>query len=135
VLGFLTFCAYCSYRKIFFFTEVDDLAFDPIIRLLACAVADRAFANSVESMEDLFRLRTTSKKPHWQLHWNTDSLKRPIFREPVKTVRGWETSPTKGLTYARLRQHLNRLGEHTGFEQMLNAYSIRRGVGNAVESR
>jgi Protein of unknown function (DUF3435) len=135
VLCFLIFCVNPSYRKIFCFTEVDDLAFDPIIRLLACAVADRAFANDINSMEQLFRLRTTKEDPHPQLCWNADSLKRPIFREAVKTVRGWETSPDKGLTYATLRRHLNRIGEHTGFEQMLNPYNIRRGVGNAVESR
>ena len=106
--------------------EVDDLVFDPIILLLNLAVLDRAFINSIRSMQDLLRLRPGKGKPHLQLHWHPDKRKTPICREPVNTVNGRETSPDKGLTNATFRRHLNRLGEHAGFEQIVNAYAESR---------
>jgi hypothetical protein len=105
------------------------------MRVLAFAVADCAFVNNIKSVADLFRLRPPKEKKHLEFHWHSSKLDTPIFREPVYTVNGRETSPTKGLTYATHRRNTNRLGEHTGFDLAFNGYSMRRGAGNAIESK
>lgn len=130
----MTFAKY-SGRKWFCFTEVDELVLDPIIRVLTLAVADRAFVNNITSVADLFQLKPAKAKKHLELRWHQSKLDTPIFREPVYTVNGRETSPTKGLTYATHRRNTNRLGEHAGFDLAFNGYSTRRGAGNAVESK
>jgi hypothetical protein len=60
-------------------------------------------------------------------------LKKPIFRQAERTSIGIQTSPTKALHYYTYLYYLQRLGLLAGLMQILGAYAIRRGAGEAVE--
>ncbi|KFY03279.1 hypothetical protein V490_00235 [Pseudogymnoascus sp. VKM F-3557] len=60
-------------------------------------------------------------------------LKRPIFRQAVRTCDMFRTSEWKALRYSTYAYYLDRLGWATGFEQKLTSYCFRRGTGNAVD--
>lgn len=62
-------------------------------------------------------------------------LKKPIFRQAERTVDGFKTSEDKPLSYATLNYYTGRMGLGAGFEDRLTFYCIRRGIGNAVNSR
>jgi hypothetical protein len=94
-------------------------------------VKDGAFIDSIKSTE----VRTAKRNLHPQLRWKDGWLDKPICCEPIRTAHGRETSPEKGLTYATLHQDLSWLGEHCGFEEVLNVCALRQGTGNAVESK
>lgn len=56
----------------------------------------------------------------------------PVFRAPVQTSKGAQTSPDEALTYSRYHEWVKRLGEETGFVQVLTTYCLRRATGNAI---
>lgn len=60
-------------------------------------------------------------------------MKTPIFRQAERNSAGVKTSPVKALRYHTYLYFLQRLGLEAGFMQILSAYAIRRGAGEAVE--
>ena len=124
---------YPSYRKIFLQSEVDDLIFDPVIRMIALAVIDDAFEADITSIEHIFRLRVRAPRRSLQLKFKKEMLGKPIFRRAESTIDGVRTSVTKALRYHTFLYYHQRLGKATGFPQILKPYDIRRGTGNALD--
>jgi len=69
------------------------------------------------------------------IHWKPEMLKRPIFRQAVRTCDMFRTLEWKALRYSTYAYYLDRLGWATGFEQKLTSYCFRRGTGNAVDGK
>jgi hypothetical protein len=101
--------------------------------MITIAILDDAFESKVTSMEDILRIRVRPPRCSLEFHWRADKLKRPIFRQAERTLAGIQTSPTKALRYYTYLFYLQRLGFQAGFMQILGAYLIRRGSGEAVE--
>lgn len=55
-----------------------------------------------------------------------------VFRAPVQTSDGIRTSPDEALSYGKYHEWVKRLGEETGFVQVLTTYCLRRATGNAI---
>jgi hypothetical protein len=69
-----------------------------------------------------------------RVNWKLSMLKVPIFRQPVRTAMGFQTSKEKALCYSTYAYYLNRLGWEAGFEEKLTSYCMRQGTANAVDS-
>jgi hypothetical protein len=101
--------------------------------MIALAILDNAFESEIKSVEQL--LRTRVKAPRRSLHfwWKKEKLKTPVFRQAELSATGIQTSDVKALRYYTYLYYLQRLGFAAGFMQILCAYDIRRGTGEAVD--
>lgn len=121
------------HSKIFVQSEVDDLIFDPVIRMIALVIVDNAFDADITSIEHIFQLRVRAPRKSLQLKFKKEMLGTPIFRQAESTIDGVRTSTTKALRYHMFLYYHQRLGMATGFPQILKPYDIRRGTGNALD--
>jgi hypothetical protein len=101
--------------------------------MIVIAVLDNAFESKVKSVEDIYHTRVRTPRRSLEFKWRQDKLKTPIFRQAERTATGIGTSCTKALRYHTYLYYLQRLGLAAGFMQILTAYAIRRGAGEAVE--
>ena len=101
--------------------------------MIGIAILDDAFDSKVKSVEDVYYTRVKAPRHSLEFKWKPEKLKTPIFRQAERTATGVETSLTKALRYYTYLYYLQRLGLAAGFMQILTAYTIRRGVGEAVE--
>ncbi|KAK5562715.1 hypothetical protein LTR43_011671, partial [Exophiala xenobiotica] len=120
--------------KTYILTEVDTLVFDAILLMIIVAILDDAFESKVTSMEDILRIRVRPPRRSLEFRWRAEMMKKPIFRQAERTSTGIQTSPTKALRYHTYLYYLQRLGLQAGLMQILGAYVIRRGAGEAVEA-
>jgi Protein of unknown function (DUF3435) len=121
------------YSKIFVFSKVDNLIFDPVLLMIILALNDDAFEFNIRSVRDIFRTRVRSPRQSLQLQWKSSILQTPIFRQAVPTTNGVQTSSSKALRYHTYLYYLQQLGLATGFMQILGLYDIRRGASNKVD--
>ena len=104
--------------------------------MLALALLDEAFESNIKSVEDFYRLRVRPPRRSLECRWKQELLSTPIFRQAVREESGAvRTSPTEPLRYHTYLYYLQRLGFVTGFMQLLNPYTIRRGSGEAAEGK
>ena len=68
-----------------------------------------------------------------QLPFKSSMQDVPVFRQATHSVKGPRTSPDKALRYHVFNDYLQRLGRGTGFREILTAYCVRRGTGNALD--
>lgn len=101
--------------------------------MIIIALLDNAFESNVSSVEVIRRIRVRPPRHSLEFHWRADILKTPIFRQAERTPTGIDTSPVTALRYYTYLYYLQRLGLVAGFMQILGAYVIRRGSGEAVE--
>lgn len=101
--------------------------------MITVVILDNAFESKVTSMEDILRTRVRPPRRSLEFKWRAEMLKKPIFRQAERTSTGIQTSPTKALRYHTYLYYLQRLGLQAGLMQILGAYVIRRGAGEAVE--
>lgn len=55
-----------------------------------------------------------------------------VFRGLERTTQGLRTSPDEALTYDKYHDWVKRLGEETGFVQVMTTYCLRQATGNAI---
>lgn len=122
-----------SISKTFILTEVDALIFDPIILMITIAILDNAFKSKIKTVEEILRTRVKAPRRSLEFDWDPEKMKTPIFRHAEPSVTGIQTSPTKALRYHTYLYYLQRLGLEAGFMQILGAYAIPRGSGEAVD--
>lgn len=103
--------------------------------MVAIAILDNAFEPKFQSVEDIFRTRVRAPRNSLQLKWNQEKLKVSIFRQAEASPNGVVTSGVKALRYATYLYYLQRLGLAAGFMQILGAYVVRRGAGEAVDGQ
>jgi hypothetical protein len=121
------------HRRIFCLYEVDDLVFDATLLMITLGILDNAFELEFKSAADIFKLRVNSARKSMRIKWKTAWETKPIFRQPIPTANGIQTSRDKPLRYHTMLYYLQRLGLVTGFMKILSPYTIRRGTGEGVD--
>ena len=66
------------------------------------------------------------------IHWTNEARSQPLFLNPTSTTGAPSSLP---LEYGRYHPWIKRLGEETGFVQVLTAYCLRRATGNAINGK
>ena len=117
-------------RRFLLHERDDQLAFCPILPILALAFADNAF-KVIPKPEHLYKLTVPTEKGCVKLNWKEEWRARPIFRR----VKNDDISPTLPYTYQLLSCHLRGLGMQAGFENVLNSYCFRRASANAMDRK
>ena len=121
---------------IVFHERDDNLAFCPILHVLALAFADHAFESQwIQQPEDLSTFEVPSYLQGIPLSWKPSMLEVPLLRRAVHTEDGIITSPTEALQYRGIARQTLRLGQSAGFREPFHLYNLRRGAGNAVNSQ
>lgn len=64
--------------------------------------------------------------------WRDEMLDVPIFRLSSSSDQRQGGTPDESLPYGLYQGWVKRLGEETGFKQVLTTYCLRRAVGNAI---
>ena len=103
--------------------------------MITIAILDDAFEAKITSVEDILYTRVRAPRRSLEFRWRVDMMKTPIFRQAGRTANGIETLSTKALRYYTYLHYLQRLSLQAGFMQILGAYAIRRGAGEAVEGK
>lgn len=101
--------------------------------IIAIAILDNAFEPKILSVDDIFRTRVRAPRNSLELKWKPEKLKVPILRIAEAFPTSAATSDTKALRYHTYLYYLQRLGLLAGFIQILGAYVVRRGPGEAVD--
>jgi hypothetical protein len=108
----------------------------PISHILALAIKDDAIeVDGFTHAEPFFTSNLQDPTKAILVHWKPEKLKKPIFRQAVRTFDGLATSDHKALRYSTFIFYLDRLGWAAGFAQKLTSYCFRRGTGNAVDGK
>jgi hypothetical protein len=108
--------------------------FDLLAQLLAMAMHDDIFLIKANDVEQFYIMEIPSHRSGIELKIVRDKLDLPIFREPERSDKGYQTSknePMKSRTWGR---NIQRLGMKEGLEQNLTQKVLRRGLINAVNS-
>ncbi len=66
------------------------------------------------------------------IQWRTEILDVPVFRLLNPTEQGNDEKSDGALPYSQYQNWVKRLGEETGFVQVLTTYCLRRAAGNAI---
>jgi len=114
----------------------DNLAFCPILHVLALAFADHAFKSDwLRSPCDIERINVPEFLMSVPLEWKDEMQAIPLLRNSCRSSYGTECSPNAGLPYVIANMHTVRLGKSAGFKENFNLYSLRRGAGEAIDSK
>jgi hypothetical protein len=123
-------------RKIFLKSEVKEPVFDIIDLFLSLAILDDAFdTDFIQSTEDIFRTRVEPPRRSLELKFKAEILNVPICRQPVSTPLGMSTDAMKPLKYHTYLHFLQRLSLAVGRMRAMKPYELRRGTGEAVNSK
>lgn len=120
-----------SEPKKFGFHEETTLLHDPVLHMMALALADSAFKNHVNDLKQVYGLVVPKDADRLRLVWKDEWQDRPVFRDVV-SAHGTQVSLEKALPYAKTRGHLIRLGRALGYAKKLEFYDIRRGSGKKL---
>lgn len=123
-----------SEPKKFGFHEETTLLHDPVLHMMALALADGAFKNGFTDLEQVYGLVVPKDADRLRLVWKEEWQNRPVFRDVVSAY-GTRVSLEKALPYAKTRGHLIRLGRALGYAKKLEFYDIRRGSGKKLNGR
>ncbi|ORY57005.1 uncharacterized protein BCR38DRAFT_490448 [Pseudomassariella vexata] len=102
-------------RMIFGLHEEPTLLHDPVLHMLALALADRAFLNDITSLEQLHSMRVPDEADRIRLPWSEEWMARPVFRPTEASDYGKAISPTKPLAYETARKKFHSFGRATGY--------------------
>ena len=116
-------------------SEVKQPVFDVIALVLAMAILDDAFLPSIRLVEDIFKTRVSLPRRSLKLDFKKDKLNVPICRQPVSTSSGMTTDHIKPLKYQTYLYFLQRLSLAVGMIRAMKPYDLRRGTGEAVDSK
>ena len=104
--------------------------FCPIMNLFALAFADNAFKEScIKKPEDLFSFEIPHFKESLAIQWRPGCLGTPIFRHQVDDTI-CDSTP---FTFRDFKYCIKRLGQLSGYPQVLTSYVLRRGTANAID--
>jgi len=69
------------------------------------------------------------------IQWHEEMKEKPVFRASSSPDRENGKEPHEPLSYGRYQEWVKRLGEETGFVQVLTTYCLRRAAGNAINGK
>ncbi|MCJ1250100.1 hypothetical protein MMC30_007326 [Trapelia coarctata] len=114
-----------------FFIDTNPL-FCIISHIVSLACDDDAYVAPDITPGKVLRLGVREGLNCQPIPWKPNTMDTPVFRTPVQTAKGTQTSPEEALTYSKYHEWVKRLGEETGFVQVLTTYCLRRATGNAI---
>ena len=103
-----------------------------ISHIIALACDDQAFRFSDITPRVVFTLGVRPGLNCQPIQWHDDVKDKPVFRVSSRPDRGKVKEPYEALPYGRYQEWVKRLGEETGFVQVLTTYCLRRAAGNAI---
>lgn len=126
---------YVISSKIYLMSEVKQPFFDIVALVVAMAFLDDAFESNIRSMEDIYASRVEPPRHSLQLRFVKEKHNVPICRQPISTHCGIRTHEIKPLKYHTYLYYLERLSLAVGMPRAMKPYDLRRGTGEAVESK
>ncbi|KAL9606938.1 MAG: hypothetical protein Q9167_008095 [Letrouitia subvulpina] len=119
-------------RKTYTFLVDDDPIFYVIAHIVALACNDEAFRLPGITPRTIFTTGVRAGLNCQPIQWHDDMKDKPVFcvangPRPRMGQEGYEALP-----YGRYQEWVKRLGEETGFVQVLTTYCLRRATGNAI---
>ncbi len=111
------------------------LAYCPILHIVAMAFRDKAFENERLTPDLIWRLKVPKRLPSLPLKWKDDKLKLPVLRRMEHTASGFEVNPSLPMTYDSSNMGLKHIGEGLGYENSITHYNFRRWAANAVNRK
>lgn len=121
-----------SRRKTYTFFVDENPIFCVISHMVALACDDEAFRFPDLTPRMIFTLGVRAGLNSQPIQWHNDMKDKPVFcasngPRPRTGPEGYEA-----LHYSRYQGWVKRLGEETGFVQVLTTYCLRRAAGNAI---
>ncbi|EGP82385.1 uncharacterized protein MYCGRDRAFT_11476, partial [Zymoseptoria tritici IPO323] len=116
--------------KYVFHERDDNLAFCPILHVLALAFADKAFSSPwLQEPKDIYTFHVDGDRglQGLPLEWKRDMLDMPVLRR--------STDSRAALKYHEARDANVRLGKAVGYKDPFQFYQGRRGAGEALNAR
>lgn len=103
--------------------------------MVALACDDKAFLVPNITPRLVFTLGVRPGLNCQPIQWHEEIKDKPVFRTSRFPEREKDKEPQKPLPYGRYQEWVKRLGEETGFVQVLTTYCLRRAVGNAINGK
>jgi len=100
--------------------------------IVALACDDEAFRFPKTTPRVVFTLGVRPGLNCQPIQWHDEIKDKPVFRVSRSPDRGKCQEPHEPLPYGRYQEWVKRLGEQTGFLQVLTTYCLRRAAGNAI---
>lgn len=116
-------------------SEVKEPIFDVILLVLAMVILDDAFISDIRSIQDTFSTRVRYPRRSLKMRFKPDKLNVPTCRQPISSASGMSTDGMKPLKYHTSLYFLQRLSLAVGMIRAMRPYDLRRGTGEAVDSK
>ena len=110
----------------------DNPIFCVISHIVTLACDDQAFRVSNITPRVVFTLGVRPGLNSQPIQWHDEIKNRPVFRVFSSPGRGKGQEPYEALLYGRYQEWVKRLGEETGFVQVLITCCLRRAASNAI---
>ncbi|KAL9613096.1 MAG: hypothetical protein Q9167_002353 [Letrouitia subvulpina] len=118
--------------KTYTFFIDDNPLFCVISHIVALACDDEAFLVPNVTPRVVFTLGVRPGLNCQPIQWNNNMKDKPVFCTSVSPDREKGQERREALPYGRYHEWVKRLGEETGFVQVLTTYCLRRAAGNAI---
>ena len=106
-----------------------------ISHIVALACDDGAFLFPDVTPRVVFTLGVRPGLNCQPIQWHEDIKDKPVFRVCNSPDREKGQESCEPLSYGRYQGWVKRLGEETGFVQVLTTYCLRRAAGNAINGK
>lgn len=106
-----------------------------VSHIVALPCDDSAFLFPEITPRVIFTLGVRPGMNCQSIQWRDDMKDKPVFRASSSPGREKGQEPHKPLPYGRYQEWVKRLGEETGFVQVLTTYCLRRAAGNAINGK
>ena len=106
-----------------------------VSHLVALACDDEAFLVPIITPRVVFILGVRPGLNCQPIQWHEEMKDKPVFRASSSPEREKDKDLYEPLPYGRYQGWVKRLGEETGFVQVLTTYCLRRAAGNAINRK
>lgn len=106
-----------------------------ISHIVGLACDDQAFLLSDVTPQVVFTLGVRPGMYCQSIPWRDDIKDQPVFRTSKSTPGKDGRERYAPLPYGQYQKWVKRLGEETGFVQVLTTYCLRRAAGNAINGK
>lgn len=106
-----------------------------ISHIVGLACNDQAFRFPETTPRMVLTLGVRSGLNCQPIQWRKEMLDVPIFHTLCSLEEANGMKPEEPLPYGLYHGWVKRLGEETGFVQVLTTYCLRRAAGNAINGK
>ena len=106
-----------------------------ISHIVALAYDDEAFLVLSITPRVVFTLGVRPGLSCQPIQWHEEIKDKPVLPASRSPEREKDKEPHEPLPYDQYQEWVKRLGEETGFVQVLITYCLRRAAGNAINGK